>query len=317
MSQMSGRLPFQWQDAAQWRAWATAPWSPAPVRWRWSVWHAASVTVLLLWGALRLGPLAWLAHPLPVPMQMRAAADEAAHNTLTQAIAQSEAEQAAWTAALALAPERAMSRLQPIAAMFDMQTMPSNAATVTPAFKREMAWAGSWENLMGGLRQMTQQLPSLWLGRVALSPQPGAGIEVRVQWESSMPPTVWPVRSDSSALPHHGNPFDEQGLARRLWRQSALGPNAPGPQPSPWQETDPQAFRLLGIGGHAQQRWAVLGHQTQVFTVQVGDKVGWHRGWVKAVHADRLEIEEHVLGPEDAWQKRLRSVSFTGQSLQP
>ena len=86
---------------------------------------------------------------------------------------------------------------------------------------------------------------------------------------------------------------------------------------SPWQEPAPQAFRLLGIGGHAQQRWAVLGHQTQVFTVQVGDKVGWHRGWVKAVYADRLEIEEHVLGPEDAWQKRLRSVSFTGQSLQP
>ena len=77
MSQMSGRLPFQWQDAAQWRAWATAPWSPAPVRWRWSVWHAASVTVLLLWGALRLGPLAWLAHPLPEPMQMRAAAEQA------------------------------------------------------------------------------------------------------------------------------------------------------------------------------------------------------------------------------------------------
>jgi Tfp pilus assembly protein PilP len=317
MSEKSGGWPFQWRDAAQWRAWAIAPWTPAPVRWRWTVWHAAFVTVLLLWGALRLGPLAWQATPLPVPMETRAEADAAEHNTRMQAIAQGEAAQAAWAAALALAPEHAMPRLQPIAAMFDLKAVPSNAPAVTPAFKREMAWTGSWESLLGGLRQMTQQVPSLWLGRVTLSPQPGAGIEARVQWEASMPSPAWPVSGTSSARLHPDNPFDAQGLARRLWRQSALGPHAPGPQRSPLQETDPQALRLLGTGGHAPQRWAVLGHQAQVFTVQVGDKVGWHRGWVKAVHADRLEIEEHVLGPEDAWQKRLRSVSFTGQSVQP
>ena len=290
---------------------------PLAFQWRWRVWLAASATVLLLWGALRLGPLAWRAPPLPVPMPMPAEADVAEHNTRVQAIAQSEAEQAAWVAALALSPERAWPKLQTIAAKFDLQTVPSNAATFTPAFKRDMAWTGSWENLMGGLRHMTQEVPSLWLGRVALSPQPGAGIEVRVQWESSMPSPAWPVRGASSAPRHPDNPFDAQGLATRLWRQSAQGPHAPGPQRSPWQETDPQALRLLGTGGHAPQRWAVLGHQAQVFTVQVGDKVGWHRGWVKAIHADRLDIEEHVLGPEDAWQKRLRSISFTGQSVRP
>jgi Tfp pilus assembly protein PilP len=314
---MHARLAFSWTDAAQWRAWWMAPWSQAPVRWRWGLWHVLPTTLVLAWCALRLGPMGWQVPAVAAPLPTVSDTESTARNAMKQAIAESEATQAAWTAAVALAPELAFQKLQTLARAFDLQTEAVNAASPPAAFKREMAWVGSWENATGYLRQVTQQAPSLWLGRVALSAQAGAGVVLRLQFEASMPSPAWPVLAQSQVTRRQANPFEEQSLARRLLRQAAQGPHAPGPQRSPWQDMDPQALRLLGLGNQAPQPWAVLGHQAQVFSVQLGDKVGWHRGWVKAIHADRLEIQEHVLGPNDVWQTRLRVLHFAGQGVQP
>ena len=314
---MHERLAFSWTDAAQWRAWLMAPWSQAPVRWRWGLWHVLPTTLVLAWCALRLGPMGWQVPAVAAPLPTVSDTESTARNAMKQAIAESEATQAAWTAAVALAPELAFQKLQTLARAFDLQTEAVNAASPPAAFKREMAWVGSWENATGYLRQVTQQAPSLWLGRVALSAQAGAGVVLRLQFEASMPSPAWPVLAQSQVRRRQDNPFEEHSLARRLLRQAAQGPHAPGPQRSPWQDMDPQALRLLGLGNQAPQPWAVLGHQAQVFSVQLGDKVGWLRGWVKAIHADRLEIQEHVLGPNDVWQTRLRVLHFAGQGVQP
>ncbi|MEN9329683.1 MAG: Pilus assembly protein PilP [Pseudomonadota bacterium] len=314
---MNDRLAFSWTDATQWRAWLTAPWSVESVRWRWGLWHVLPTTVVLAWCVLRLGPMVWQVPVAPAPMPTLSEAEVTTRHAMQQAIAQSESTHAAWTAAVALAPELAFQKLQTLARALDLQAGVAQAESPPTAFKREMAWVGSWDKVTAYLRQMTQHAPSVWLGRVALSAQPGAGVALRLQLEASMPSPAWPVRAESQAVFRQNNPFEEHSLAQRLLRQAAQGPHAPGPQRSPWQDMDPQALRLLGLGGHTPQPWAVLGHQAQVFSVQLGDKVGWHRGWVKAIHADRLEIQEHVLGPDDVWQTRLRVLHFAGQGVQP
>ena len=314
---MHARLAFSWTDAAQWRAWLMAPWSQAPVRWRWGLWHVLPTTVVLAWCALRLGPMGWQVPAVPEPLPTVSETELTARNAMKQAIVESEAMQTAWAAAVALAPELAFQKLQALARAFDLQTEAVNAASPPASFKREMAWVGSWENVTGFLRQVTQDIPSLWLSRAALSAQAGAAVALRLQFEASRPSPAWPTLAPSQVTLRPGNPFEEHSLARRLLSQAAQGPHAPGSQRSPWQDMDPQALRLLGLGGQSPQPWAVLGHQAQVFSVQLGDKVGWHRGWVKAIHADRLEIQEHVLGPNDVWQTRLRVLHFAGQGVQP
>ncbi len=314
---MNMRLPFSWTDAAQWRAWLTAPWSVEPMRWRWGLWHVLPTTVVLAWCALRLGPMGWQVPAVPEPLPTVSETELTARNAMKQAIVESEATQTAWAAAVALAPELAFQSLQPLARSLDLQTVAANAASAPASFKREMAWVGSWENVTGYLRRVTQHAPSLWLGRVTMSAQAGAGLELRMQFEASMPSPAWPVLDEAPVALQQNNPFEEHSLARRMLRQAAQGPHAPGPNRSPWQDMDPQALRLLGLGGQSPQPWAVLGHQAQVFSVQLGDKVGWHRGWVKAIHDDRLEIQEHFLGPDDVWQTRLRVLRFSGQGVQP
>ena len=104
---MHDRLAFSWTDAMQWRAWLTAPWSVESVCWRWGLWHVLPTTVVLAWCVLRLGPMVWQVPVAPAPMPTLSEAEVTTRHAMQQAIAQSESTHAAWTAAVALAPELA------------------------------------------------------------------------------------------------------------------------------------------------------------------------------------------------------------------
>ena len=98
---MQDRLAFSWTDATQWRAWLTAPGSVESVRWRWGLWHVLPTTVVLAWCVLRLGPMLWQVPAAPAPMPTLTEAEVTTRHAMQQAIAQSEATQAAWAAAVA------------------------------------------------------------------------------------------------------------------------------------------------------------------------------------------------------------------------
>ena len=264
--------------AEQWRTWLGAPWSPEPV-----------------------------------------IAPDAAMERQTD-LAESQAEQARWVAALATPLPTAYQQLQALAGACGLQGMPLQGETQTAsvvALKQDLVWKGSWHAVASCVRRISQEVPSLWLSRLAMAALPAGQVEVRLQFDTRMPTPAWPL-PPAVAEASVQDPFDEAALVQALRQYASQGPPAiPRPRASPWQALDPQALRLLGVWASPQGWQAVLGHRDQVFKVQAGDGLGWHHGRVTAVQADRVDIQEHVRGPDDAWQTRRRVLTFSGQSVQP
>jgi Tfp pilus assembly protein PilP len=280
-------------------------------------WPVAVVLVLLAWCVLRLGPTLWSAADRPVPSPALSEVEKASYLSLQQDMAQSEADQARWAASLALAPGAALQRLQALARTFHFQVEASGVQdTVTP-FRREMVLLGHWDALAPFWRQASHQVPSLGVRRLVLVAAPEGRIELRLQLEAHGPAAtaVAQLPRPKSTLAH--DPFADKALARKLLLQASQGPAPPMAAGAPLQSVDPQTLRLLGVAESTRQRWALLGHQGQVFSVQSGDRVGWHRGRVMAIHEDRLEIQEHVLDSDDAWTTRSRVLHFAGQGIRP
>lgn len=303
--------------AEQWRAWLGAPWSPEPVIAPWRVWRVLAAAVLLLWALLRAGPLGWPASPVDLPAQPVAETD--AHMQRKTDLAQSQADQAQWVAALATPLPTAYLQLQALAGACGLQGVPSQgeAHTVTVAsLKQDLVWRGSWNAVAACLRRISQEVPSLWLSRLAMVAMPAGQVEVRLQLDTRMSSPIWPL-PPTAAEASVRDPFDEAALGQALQQYARQGPATPRPRASPWQALDPQALRLLGVWASPQGWQAVLGHRDQVFRVQTGDGLGWHHGRVTAIQADQLHIQEHVRGPDDAWQTRRRVLNFSGQSVQP
>lgn len=305
----------RWSDLSQAQAWLLSPWSVQPSVTRWHVWQVLPVLVLGGWCGLRVVPLLWVPSLGPLPPTVSTWDAE-----LAQKMAQSQAVQAAWLAALEMPPASAFQRLQTLAGAAGLQAIESPAEASAPVRsfpQRELAWVGRWEAVHRYLSDMPQQVPSLWVHRLNLSARPGGGIALRLQVDTTPPVMSWPettVQSSQVAVP---DPFDDSALTRRLVRQADERPPGPRPRVTPLQAADPQALRLLGVGRFDQGPQAVLAHQGQVYLVQSGDGVGWHHGRVTLVREDHLEIQEHVRGPGDAWQTRWRRLHFSGQSVRP
>lgn len=280
-------------------------------------WPLAVVIVLLAWSVLRLGPLLWAVADRPVLSPGLSAVEKASSLSLQHDMAQSEAEQAQWTASLALAPGAAFQRLQALARRFHFQVEASGVQdTVTP-FRRELVLQGPWEALAPWGRQASEQVPSLGVRRLVLVAAPEGRIELRLQLEAPGPAAPAVAQLHRANTPLVQDPFADLALARKLLHQAAQGPAAPVAAGTPLQSVDPQTLRLLGVAESTQHRWALLGHRGQVFAVQSGDGVGWHRGRVMAIHTDRLEIQEHLLGSDDVWTTRARVLRFNGQEVRP
>lgn len=299
--------------AEQWRTWLGAPWSPEPVIAPWRVWRVLAAAVLLLWGLLRAGPLGWPLPPTDLPTQPLGEPDAPLQGKTD--LAQSQADQALWVAALATPVPAAYQQLQALAGACGLQGEAHPAPVA--ALKQDLVWKGSWHAVASCLRRISQEVPSLWLSRLAMAAMPTGQVEVRLQFDTRMPTPTWPLPPVATEALLH-DPFDEAALAQALRQYASQGPPAIlRPRVSPWQALDPQALRLLGVWASPQGWQAVLGHRDQVFRVQTGDGLGWHHGRVTAIQADRVEIQEHVRGPDDAWQTRRRVLNFSGQSVQP